>query len=123
MISYTIDQENKIIFVTLEDETNLKELSLHMEKVLKDKLYEPEMNTLADLGNVLLNFSIQDFPYLKTLLQRHDKIRKNVKWAILKTYGVKRSLIEMILPNLSLSHVKIKIFSDKESAIEWLKEK
>jgi hypothetical protein len=119
-ITYDIDAEKKIIFTRIKGEIDLFTLLNHMTKVESDKKFMTGFNTLADFEEAFINMSLGEIPRLRHHLKEKEKIRGSCKWAVLINSQTAFNFISMAIPELKLSKIKIKLFKNKQNALEWL---
>ena len=119
-ITYHIDDEKKIIFTRIKGEIDLSTLLNHMTKVENDKKFIKGFNSLVDFEEAFLNMSLGEIPRLRHHLKEKEKIRGSCKWAVLINSQTLFNFISMVIPELKLSKIKIKLFKNKQNALEWL---
>ena len=118
-ITYDIDAEKKIVFTRIKGNIDLSTLLIHMTKVENDKEYIKGFNTLADLKKAF-NINLGELSQLRHCLKEKEKIRGSCKWAVLINSQTVFNFISMVIPELKLSKIKIKLFKNRQNALEWL---
>jgi hypothetical protein len=85
-----------------------------------DKKFMTGFNTFADFEEAFINMSLGEIPRLRHHLKEKEKIRDSCKWAVLTNSQTVFNFISMVIPELKLSKIKIKLFKNKQNALEWL---
>jgi hypothetical protein len=119
-ITYNIDTEKDIIFTRIKGEINVTNLLIHMTKVEHDKEFKKGLNTLADLREAFISIKFDELSQLNVYFKEKEKIRDSCKWAVLVNQQMVFNFISMVLPQITLSKIKIKLFKSKQEALEWL---
>jgi hypothetical protein len=119
-ITYDIDAEKKIVFTRIKGNIDLFTLRIHMTEVESDKKYMKGFNTLTDLEEAFININLGELSQLRRCLKEKEKIRGSCKWAVLINSQTVFNFISMAIPELKLSKIKIKLFKNRQNALEWL---
>ena len=119
-ITYNIDTEKNIIFTRLEGQINSFNLLIHMNEVENDKKFKKRLNTLVDLTEAFININFDELSQLKIYFKEKEKIRGDCKWAVLHKDKTIFNFVSMVLSEINLSKIKIKLFQNKQEALEWL---
>ena len=119
-ITYNIDTEKNIIFTRIKGEINVTNLLIHMTNVEHDKRFKKGLNTLADLREAFISIKFDELSQLNIYFKEKEKIRDSCKWAVLVNQQMVFNFISMVLPQITLSKIKINLFKSKQEALEWL---
>jgi hypothetical protein len=120
MFSYCIDEDKNLIKTKADGEISVKDLSIHMDKVVNDEKYTQGMNTIVDLTKVFLNMSIADIFSIKQLLKKQEGIRKKGKWAIFVESSTIKSMLSFAVSTITLKEIKMKVFDNEKEAMDWI---
>jgi hypothetical protein len=120
MFSYCIDEDKNLIKTKAEGEISVKDLNIHMDKVVNDKKYTQGMNTIVDLTKAFLNMSIQDLFLIKEILKRQEKLRKKGKWAIFVESSTIKNMLYFAVSTIVMKEIKMKVFDNEKEAMDWI---
>ena len=119
-LSYTIDPQQNIIYTTGEGRISLGDLRVHMKTVSEDPLFQPGMNTVADLRHLQIQMTIQDTPDLIRLFIEQAKIRKRGRWAVVIRRHPEVHLIRFLITFMEHLPFKMSVFANTGEALVWL---
>ena len=119
--TYTIAPQENIVYTTGEGRISLADLQEHMHAVSNDPLFQPGMNTLADLRNSKIIMSIQDAPDLIRLFIQQAKTRKRGRWAVVIRRHPEVHLIRFFVTFMENLPFKMRVFGNTQEALRWLR--
>ena len=121
-ITFLIDPQARIVFLTTSGDSNLSEWTDTMKALLADPLYRPDLNFLSDRrqqSNVPDKKFAQD---AADFLKQHANEMGHFRWATLSdspaVYGMQR----MFTIFSEMRGVTAKAFTDYDEACQWLQE-
>lgn len=124
-INYSIDSEERIVYLEPSGESSLSEWTSAMESVLADASYQRDFNFLTDrrrqdgAPDVAFTRGAADF------VSRHRQHMGNFKWASVAGEPATLGLMRMFGIFLEMKNVKgveTEAFVDYEEAKQWLLE-
>ena len=124
MLSYTIDQERRLVVSVAIDSFTTEDALDHLERLKEDPSFQPEFGSLLDLSGIEnLNLGPQDIRTLASLYPRspyHVTSRRAVVAPTAHSYGMMRRLQQW--REAESGHATFQVFRDRESALRWLLE-
>ncbi len=122
-LTYTIDPQHKIIHTIGRGNITLGDLAVHMKAVTEDPLFQPGMNTIADVRTAKILMSIPDTPDLIRLFIQQAKIRKRGRWAVVMTRYPEVHLIRFFISFMEHLPFNMSVFDSDTDAIRWIRKR
>ncbi|MDQ3820720.1 MAG: hypothetical protein M3362_23965 [Acidobacteriota bacterium] len=119
-VSYRIDPEEKIVYLTTVGDSSLAEWTEVMLTVLTDPSYQPGFNFLSDRRGESDVPSVEFAQGAASFLKLHRKEMGSFRWAAVSDrpaiYGMQR----MFAVFSEMKGIQAEVFSDFENARQWL---
>jgi hypothetical protein len=123
MITYTIDEAERLICVLMSGENSCNDLAKHYTTVLNDPKYDPTLDSLFVIADDASGPILSELPEVGTVLELLSKLQTGRKWAVVMTPGFKRVLLELMLKGVKLGTVQMRFVDDEKLGLAWLRQK
>ncbi len=125
-IEYNIDTSDGIIYEKFKGVITVEEVIAHIKRQKLDPLYRAGMPTLADLSEVVGDWSYMQINQLRNFAKDECAVDgRVVRWAVVAPTEAAKSVVRVFsLMNEALG-IKIEVmsFNDKTQALAWVRQK
>jgi len=122
MIEYTIDQDQKLVKARMSGTTTLVDLATHISSLAKNPKFDPAFNLIFEVSQDATFSILATETEFRTLLKEWTERRKGAKWAFWVPFGVTHTHMQFALGLLDQRNVRMRVFEDEKSALDWLAE-
>ncbi len=120
MIEYTIEKQDRLIWVWMGGDNTYDDLASHYARVLKDPRYERSFDCIFHLDAETDGPIMRRLPEVRTLIELLSQCQDTTKWAVVAPMGFKRTILEFVLKGVSLRFVTMRFFDHQSDALGWL---
>jgi len=118
-ISYTINEEKRIVYTKCTGELTLEDLKKHASSVIMDPNFHPDMNSISDTRETELENSFLTLFAFRDHLRNIEHVRGGFKWAIIIN-AKSPDAIELFKALASDGVFSIKLFENRNEAEKWI---
>jgi hypothetical protein len=120
VIAYTIETSLHLMQVRVSDSVRLLDLANFVAEVQKNPLYGPALKTLFLVDTNALLVKI-DPGSLSTFFRKVEQSGGSATWAIVVTNESHKSVFSAALQNFVSKRLRLRIFDEELTALQWLK--
>lgn len=121
MITYSIDEQDRLIRVRMSGSCSSAELERHFADAYQDPRYNTSLRSLMEIDGDTGGPILEELPRVKQVLELAAHTPRALrKWAVVVPSGLKRTIIEFMLKDMRLKPLKMRFFDDEVAARAWL---
>ncbi len=121
MIEYKFNKTEEILHITVSGTFGIEHMFKEIDSFANDNSLPRELKILEDARNLNVTFTEEEIQLLIERLKSHLFKFKSIRHALVHLDPVNTAFAMMVSERLSSDKYLLKVFSDEEYALHWLR--